>query len=98
MTSTPHSRRRSKNQGTDTTTPIPGLGDKASDVGSEIIVAVGGKTIDIRADSSNFARVRHPLGAGTLTSIRTAGDRALRRLTGTSRTLSPWLQARAPER
>ncbi|HEX3957854.1 MAG TPA: hypothetical protein VHZ03_14645, partial [Trebonia sp.] len=43
-----------ENQGTDTTTTIPGLGDKATDVGLEIVVAAGSKTIDIRADSSNF--------------------------------------------
>jgi hypothetical protein len=43
-----------QNQGTDTATPIPGLGDKATDVGLEIVVAAGGKTIDIRAASSTF--------------------------------------------
>jgi hypothetical protein len=43
-----------QNQGTDTTTPIAGLGDKATDVGLEIVVAAGGKTIDIRAASSTF--------------------------------------------
>lgn len=38
---------------TDTTTSIPGLGDKATGVGNEIVVAAGGKTIDIRsADTS----------------------------------------------
>jgi len=44
-----------RNQGTDTTTPIAGLGDKATDVGLEIVVAAGGKTIDIRAASATFA-------------------------------------------
>src|SRR5450755_3006643 len=43
-----------QNQGTDTTTPIAGLGDKATDVGLEIVVAARGKTIDIRASSSTF--------------------------------------------
>ena len=43
-----------QNQGTDTATPIAGLGDKATDVGLEIVVAAGGKTIDIRAASSTF--------------------------------------------
>jgi len=43
-----------QNQATDTTTTIPGLGDKATDVGLEIVVAAGGKTIDIRAASSTF--------------------------------------------
>jgi hypothetical protein len=42
-----------ESQGTDTTTTIPGLGDKATGVGQEIVVAAGGKTIDIRgADTS----------------------------------------------
>jgi hypothetical protein len=43
-----------ESQQTDTTTTIPGLGDKAARVGFEIVVAAGGKTIDIRADSSTF--------------------------------------------
>jgi len=44
-----------QSQGTDTTTTIPGLGDKAAGVGQEIVVAADGKTIDIRsADSSSF--------------------------------------------
>ena len=42
-----------ESQGTDTTTAIAGLGDKAVGVGQEIVVAAGGKTIDIRsADTS----------------------------------------------
>jgi len=41
-------------QGTDTTTTIPGLGDKATGVGSVIVVAAGGKTIDIRSADSGF--------------------------------------------
>ena len=41
-----------RNQQTDTTTTIPGLGDKAALVQFEIVVAAGGKTIDIRGDSS----------------------------------------------
>jgi hypothetical protein len=42
-----------ESQETDTTTTIPGLGDKATGVGQEIVVAAGGKTIDIRgADTS----------------------------------------------
>jgi hypothetical protein len=43
-----------ESQGTDTTTTIPGLGDKATRVGLELVVAAGGKTIDIRAASSTF--------------------------------------------
>jgi hypothetical protein len=44
-----------ESQGTDTTTTIPGLGDKATGVGLVIVVAAGGKTIDIRsADSTGF--------------------------------------------
>lgn len=44
-----------QSQGTDTTTTIPGLGDKAAGVGQEIVVAADGKTIDIRsADASSF--------------------------------------------
>lgn len=42
-----------ESQGTDTTTTIPGLGDKAVGVGQEVVVAAGGKAIDIRsADTS----------------------------------------------
>ena len=41
-----------QNQQTDTTTTIPGLGDKAALVQFELVVAAGGKTIDIRGDSS----------------------------------------------
>jgi hypothetical protein len=37
-----------QDHGTDTTTTIPGLGDKAAGVGQEIVVQSGGKTIDIR--------------------------------------------------
>ncbi|HEY5049311.1 MAG TPA: hypothetical protein VII50_00305 [Acidothermaceae bacterium] len=37
-----------QNQGTDTSTAIPGLGDKAAGVGQQIVVQSGGKTIDIR--------------------------------------------------
>jgi hypothetical protein len=37
-----------QDQGTDTSTAIPGLGDKAVGVGQEIVVQSGGKTIDIR--------------------------------------------------
>ncbi len=40
-----------ESQQTDTTTTIPGLGDKAAFVQFEIVVAAGGKTIDIRGDS-----------------------------------------------
>src|SRR5450432_3110561 len=43
-----------ESQGTDTTTTIPGLGDKATGVGSVIVVAAGGKTIDIRSADSGF--------------------------------------------
>jgi len=41
-----------QNQQTDTSTTVPGLGDKAAIVQFEIVVAAGGKTIDIRGDSS----------------------------------------------
>jgi hypothetical protein len=45
-----------ESQGTDTTTTIPGLGDKAAGVGQEIVVAARGKTIDIRsADTSDVS-------------------------------------------
>ena len=37
-----------QDQGTDTSTAIPGLGDKAAGTGQEIVVQSGGKTIDIR--------------------------------------------------
>jgi hypothetical protein len=37
-----------QDQMTDTTTPIPGLGDQAAGTGLEVVVAAGGKTIDIR--------------------------------------------------
>jgi hypothetical protein len=43
-----------ESQGTDTTTTIPGLGDKATGVGSVIVVAAGGKTIDIRSADNGF--------------------------------------------
>jgi hypothetical protein len=46
-----------QDNGSQTTTTIPGLGDKASGVGLEIIVQSGGKTIDIRnADSPGFGK------------------------------------------
>lgn len=38
-----------QDQGTDTSTTIPGLGDKAAGTGQEIVVQSGGKTIDIRS-------------------------------------------------
>ena len=41
-----------QNQQTDTTTTVPGLGDKAALVQFELVVAAGGKTIDIRGDST----------------------------------------------
>jgi len=37
-----------QDQGTDTSTTIPSLGDKAAGTGQEIVVQSGGKTIDIR--------------------------------------------------
>jgi len=37
-----------QDQGTDTSTTIPGLGDRAAGTGQEIVVQSGGKTIDIR--------------------------------------------------
>jgi len=37
-----------QDQGTDTSTTIPSLGDKAAGAGQEIVVQSGGKTIDIR--------------------------------------------------
>ncbi len=40
-----------ESQGEDTATNVPGLGDKAAFVGFEIVVADGGKTIDIRGNS-----------------------------------------------
>ena len=44
-----------QDQGSDTTTAIPGLGDKATGVGLEIVVQSGGKVIDVRnADSPGF--------------------------------------------
>jgi hypothetical protein len=44
-----------QDQGTDTTTAIPGLGDKATGVGLEIVVQSGSKIIDVRnADSPGF--------------------------------------------
>jgi len=46
-----------QDNGSQTTTTIPGLGDKASGVGLEIIVQSGAKTIDIRnADSPGFGK------------------------------------------
>jgi hypothetical protein len=45
-----------ESQGEDTTTTIPGLGDKAAGVGQQLVVAAGGKTIDIRdADTGGTA-------------------------------------------
>jgi hypothetical protein len=44
-----------QDQGTDTSTAIPGLGEKAAGTGQEIVVQSGGKTIDIRgADSPGY--------------------------------------------
>jgi hypothetical protein len=37
-----------QDQGTDTSTTIPGIGDNAAGTGQEIVVQSGGKTIDIR--------------------------------------------------
>jgi hypothetical protein len=46
-----------QDQGTDTSTTIPGLGDKAAGTGQEIIVQSGGKTIDIRnADEAPWTK------------------------------------------
>jgi hypothetical protein len=44
-----------QDQGTDTTTTIPGLGDKATGVGQEIVVQSGSQIIDVReADSPGY--------------------------------------------
>jgi hypothetical protein len=44
-----------QDQGTSTTTAIPGLGDKATGVGQEIVVQSGSKVIDVRnADSPGY--------------------------------------------
>jgi hypothetical protein len=46
-----------QDQGTDTSTTIPGFGDKAAGAGQEIIVQSGGKTIDIRnADEAPWTK------------------------------------------
>jgi hypothetical protein len=44
-----------QDNGTQTTTAIPGVGDKATGVGLEIVVQSGSKVIDVRnADSPGF--------------------------------------------